>query len=102
MELKDQNFHDEIKKGLVLVDFYATWCGPCKMMHPIIEKIESKYKDVKVIQVDVDRHDDLAHEYGVMSIPTLCFMKDGKIMEKNIGFTQQEELERWIQNYQGE
>jgi len=98
MELKTENFHEEIREGLILVDFYASWCGPCKMMHPVIEKIENKYKDIKVIKVDVDQHEDLAREYGVMSIPTLCFMKDGKIIEKNIGFTPEEELERWIQN----
>lgn len=98
MELKKENFKEEIKDGITLVDFYASWCGPCKMMHPIIEKIESKYKDIKVIKVDVDQHEDLAREYGVMSIPTLCLMKDGEIKEKNIGFTPEEELERWIQS----
>ena len=98
MELKKENFKEEIKDGITLVDFYASWCGPCKMMHPIIEKIESKYKNIKVIKVDVDQHEDLAREYGVMSIPTLCLMKDVEIKEKNIGFTPEEELERWIQS----
>jgi len=100
MELKNQDFHEEIKNGFVLVDFYASWCGPCKMMHPIIKKIEEKHPEIKVIQVDVDLHEDLAREYGVMSIPTLCFMKDGEIKEKNIGFTPEEQLEQWIKDNQ--
>ncbi len=102
MELKNENFKEEIKEGITLVDFYATWCGPCKMMHPIIEKIEKDYSDVKIIKVDVDLHEELAREYGVMSIPTLCLMKNGEIVEKNIGFTPQEELERWLKNHQEE
>lgn len=98
MELKNENFKEEIKEGITLVDFYATWCGPCKMMHPVIDKIEEQYKNIKVIKIDVDSHEDLAHEYGVMSIPTLYLMKDGKPVEKNIGFTQQEKIEDWIKN----
>lgn len=102
MELKKENFKEEIKEGITLVDFYATWCGPCKMMHPIIETVESEHNNIKVIKVDVDQHEDLAREYGVMSIPTLCLMKNGEIVEKNIGFTPQEELERWLKNHQEE
>lgn len=75
--LEKEDFHKEIEKGAVLVDFYATWCGPCKMMEPILEKL-SKEKDIKVIKVDVDQHEDLAREYGVMSIPNLFLFKDGK------------------------
>ena len=102
MELKNENFHEEIKNGVTLVDFYATWCGPCKMMHPIIEKIEKKYPKVKVIKVDVDLHEELSREYGIMSIPTLCFTKNGEIVEKNIGFTSENQLEKWIEKYQSE
>ena len=57
--LEKEDFHKEIEKAAVLVDFYATWCGPCKMMEPILEKL-SKEKDIKVIKVDVDQHEDLA------------------------------------------
>lgn len=102
MELKQENFHEEIRKGLTLVDFYATWCGPCKMMHPIIEEMEKRYDTLKVVKVDVDTHEDLAKEYGVMSIPTLYLMKDGEPVEKNVGFTSQEQLEKWVHNHQSE
>ncbi len=100
MEHKEENFHEEIQKGLVLVDFYATWCGPCKMMHPVIEEIEKQYEDLKVIRIDVDQQEDLAREYKVMSIPTLFLFKDGKEVEKVIGFTPKQKLEEWIEKHQ--
>ena len=70
-ELVNENFNDEIKEGLVLVDFYATWCGPCKMMHPVMDEVASLYSDVKIIKINVDNHGDLSREYAVMSIPTI-------------------------------
>lgn len=97
-ELKEENFQEEIKDGLVLVDFYAVWCGPCKMMHPIIEEISEENPNLKIIKVDVDQHEDLAREYGIMSIPTMILFKNGEIIEKNIGFTPKETLHTWIQN----
>jgi len=97
-ELSNEVFNDEVKNGLVLVDFYATWCGPCKMMHPIIEKISQQYPDLKIIKVDVDKHESVAREYSVMSIPTLILFKDGNMIEKNIGFMPEEQLVKWIQN----
>ena len=96
-ELENENFNEEIKNDLVLVDFYATWCGPCKMMHPVIEKIANDYSNLKIIKIDVDKHDDIARQYGVMSIPTLILFKDSEIVEKNIGFTPQEILTTWIE-----
>lgn len=98
-ELNQENFQEEIKKGLVLVDFYATWCGPCKMMHPIIEEIGNQNPNLKIIKVDVDKHDDLAREYGIMSIPTIALFQNGTIIGKNVGFIAKEQLESWIQNY---
>lgn len=97
MELKNENFKEEIKEGTVLVDFYATWCGPCKMMHPVIDQIEKENENLKVIKIDVDQHEDLAREYGVMSIPTILLMKNGEIKEKNIGFTPKETLTKWLE-----
>lgn len=97
-ELNNENFDEEIKNDLVLVDFYAVWCGPCKMMHPVIEEIVNLHHDVKVIKIDVDKHGDLARKYGVMSIPTLILFKNGQIVEKNIGFTANDILNDWIKN----
>lgn len=99
IEFNQNNFHEEIKEGLVLVDFYATWCGPCKMMHPIIEEIGNQNPNLKIIKVDVDQHDDLTREYGVMSIPTIILFQNGTIVEKNIGFIAKESLENWIKSY---
>lgn len=98
IDLKQENFNEEIKSGLVLVDFYAVWCGPCKMMHPIIDEVSKNNSSLKIIKVDVDQHSDLAREYTVMSIPTLILFKDGKLIEKNIGFTPKEVIENWIKN----
>lgn len=97
-ELSNENFNDEIRNGLVLVDFYAVWCGPCKMMHLVVEELSKQYPDLKIIKVDVDKHEAVAREYGVMSIPTLILFKDGNTVEKNIGFIPKEQLEQWIQN----
>ena len=97
-ELETENFNNEIEKDLVLVDFYATWCGPCKMMHPVIEEISKNNESLKILIVNVDNHDDLAREYMVMSIPTLMLFKDGKLVEKNIGFTPKDVLDKWLDN----
>ncbi len=97
-ELETENFNNEIEKDLVLVDFYATWCGPCKMMHPVIEDISKNNESLKILKVNVDNHDDLAREYMVMSIPTLMLFKDGKLVEKNIGFTPKDVLDKWLDN----
>lgn len=99
IELNNENFNNEINTGLVLVDFYATWCGPCKMMHPIIEEISNNYPDLKIIKVDVDKHEELARNYAIMSIPTIILFKDGKIINKNIGFTSSDMLKDWINMY---
>lgn len=97
IELTNQNFDKEIENGLVLVDFYAVWCGPCKMMHPVIEEL-SNNSDIKIIKVDVDKHEELARKYAVMSIPTLVLFKNGEVIEKNIGFTPKDILESWVEN----
>lgn len=90
--LKDENFDSEIKKGLVLVDFYADWCGPCKALAPILGELES----VDVLKINTEEHTDLAVSFGVMSIPTLILFKDGEQLGKTVGFMNKEELERWI------
>ena len=98
LELNNEDFNEEIKDKLVLVDFYATWCGPCRMMHPIIEE-GAKEENIKVIKVDVDKHDELARNYGIMSIPTIILFQNGNLVEKNIGFIPKEQLLTMIKNY---
>lgn len=96
-ELENNNFNEEIKDGLVLVDFYAVWCGPCKMMHPVIDELANSNPALKIIKVNVDNHNEIARNYGVMSIPTLILFKNGEIINKNVGFTPKDVLESWIQ-----
>ena len=89
---KDSDFKEEISKDLVLVDFYADWCGPCKMMGRVLEQLE----DVNVLKLNVDKFLDIAKEYQVMSIPTLIIFKNGEMLKKNIGFMTLEELKSWL------
>lgn len=94
IHLEKNNFEELIKKeNKVLVDFFATWCGPCKMLSPILEKAEST---IKVIKIDTDEFEDLARKYGVMSIPTLVLLEDGKEIKRNIGFIDKESLENFL------
>ncbi len=90
------NFNEQIKEGVVLVDFFATWCGPCKTQAPVLEELKEDRSDVKVVKIDVDQETEIAREYGVMSIPTLILFKDGKEVAKNVGFMPKELLVQWI------
>lgn len=93
--LEKGNLNDLIKEGTHLVDFYAEWCGPCKMLHPILESIEKK---IDIIKVDIDKFEKLSIEYRIMSVPTMIFFKDGKKEEEVIGFHTEEELLEIINN----
>ena len=84
-----------VKEGYHLVDFYAEWCGPCKMMGPVLESIEDK---IDIIKIDVDKFPDLAQEYRVMSIPDLMIFKDGEKILESVGFQSKEDLEEVISN----
>lgn len=88
----NENFDDLKKDGVVLVDFYADWCGPCKMISPILEDIAKERNDIKIIKVNVEKASELSTTYGVMSIPTMILFKDGKEIKKNIGFLPKEEI----------
>lgn len=86
--LENEDFNELIKNGVSLVDFYAEWCGPCKMLGPVLESIEDK--DLQIIKVDVDKHQELARSYGVMSVPTMFIIKDGDIKQQLVGFLPKE------------
>jgi thioredoxin 1 len=99
MHLTDTNFKKEVlESGLpVLVDFWAKWCGPCKMVAPIVEDLAREYdKKVKVGKVDVDESPETASRYGIMSIPTLMLFKNGKVMEQAVGALSKSELKKRI------
>jgi len=89
----EKEFKELIKEEKILVDFFATWCGPCKMLGPVLEKVESS---LKVIKVDTDLFEDLARVYGVMSIPTLVLLEKGKEVKRNIGFIDKNNLEKFL------
>ena len=97
--LTEATFENEVIKSdiPVLVDFWATWCGPCKMLSPIIAEIADEYEGkVKVAKVNVDEQSALAAKYGIMSIPTLILFKNGEIADKTVGLRSKEQIKEFI------
>ncbi|MBQ8577318.1 MAG: thioredoxin [Clostridia bacterium] len=95
------NFADEIENagGLVLLDFYAVWCGPCKMLSPILDEVAEEYPDVKVCKSDVDEAPDLAAKFSVQSIPTVVLFKDGEMVDGFVGFRAKAEVLAMIEKH---
>ena len=93
INITSENF-EEIKAGgkTVLIDFYADWCGPCKMMSPVIDKIAEEKPEIAVGKVNVDDEPNLAESFGVMSIPTLVVIKNGEVAEKSVGVVPKEKI----------
>ena len=88
----EKDFNELINKDKVLVDFYADWCGPCKMIGPILEEIANENSDLEVVKVNVDNFENIARSYGIMSIPTLIVFEKGKEVNKSIGFVDKDSI----------
>ena len=93
---KIEEFKNLISNDLVLVDFNATWCGPCRQLKPILENFSKKHKEIMVVSVDVDSFPSLAKEYGVMSIPNLKLIKENKVIREKVGYMDSAELEEFV------
>ena len=89
-------FNGFIKEGTVLIDFFATWCGPCKMLSPVIEQVEREHPDLKVAKVDVDEAPEIAMKYGIQAIPTLFLVKEGKVVDKRMCYLNKNQLEGFV------
>ena len=85
-----------IKEGDVLVDFFATWCGPCKMLSPVLEEIAEKFPRIKVVKVDIDRFDALTRAHGIMSVPTIEVYRNGTLVKKEVGSHNLDEIVSWL------
>lgn len=90
-------FEEIVKNGYTLVDFFATWCGPCKMLAPILEELDSEFENVDFVKVDVDEENELAARFGIMSIPAVYMFKDGEVVAKTGGFQPKVQIKSFIE-----
>ena len=85
-QITDTDFKDEIKEGITLVDFWAPWCGPCKMLEPVIEKLSEEYKGkINIVKLNTDENKETPGKYGIQGIPTMILFKDGQIEDRMVG-----------------
>ena len=89
-------YEEAIKEGIVLVDFFATWCGPCKMLSPVLEEVAEENPDINILKIDVDEVSELAVRYGVQAIPTLMLFKNGQRVETRMGYQNKNQLLAFI------
>ncbi|ETT32571.1 thioredoxin [Paenibacillus sp. FSL R7-0204] len=102
VNVSDQSFVNEVEgQGTVVVDFWAPWCGPCKMLAPILEELSTELgDDVKIAKLNVDENPETASRFGVMSIPTLIFFKDGQPVDKVVGLNSKDSLKNIVAKHQ--
>ena len=94
--VNEAEFDEIIKQGITLVDFYADWCGPCKMLSPILEELDSEYSNVRFVKVNCDNDIHLAEKYGIMSIPAIYMFKDGNILANTGGYRPKVDMKKFI------
>lgn len=95
-EILDSEYENVIKEGKVVIDCYAPWCGPCKMISPIIDKLSEEITNTKFYKINVDNAEKITSEYQIMSIPTILIFENGKIKDKVVGFKSKSELEELL------
>ena len=91
-QITDKEFDEAIKTGKVLVDFYAEWCGPCKMLSPVVDELSEELNDVTFYKLNVDESDEVVRKYNVMSIPTLLVFENGELKNTSVGFKNKDEI----------
>lgn len=96
IEIKENEFNEKIKEGKVLVDCYAPWCGPCRMLSPVIDEIASEDETTNFYKLNVDDAENISKEYGIMSIPTILIFENGELKEKSVGFASKEEIKELL------
>lgn len=94
----NDNFQEVVAEGTVILDFYADWCAPCRMIGPVLEQISEEQKDIKVVKVNVDNNIELANQFGVRGIPALFVLKNGKTVAQRAGFMPKDALVDWVKN----
>ncbi len=87
-----EELNEILKSGDVLVDFFATWCGPCRMVAPVLEELDREGAPFQIVKIDTDEATELAMEYGIQSIPTLLFFSEGKLINKRLGFARKDQI----------
>lgn len=99
--ITDATFSAETDNGLVLIDFWATWCGPCRMQAPILDQLTEEYEgdELKIVKLDVDENQETPQSFGIMSIPTLLLKKDGEVVEKVVGVQTKDQLKALVANH---
>lgn len=97
--ISGNEFDATIHSGVVLVDFFANWCGPCKMLAPVLDEVASEMQSATIVKVDIDQDPDLASRYGVQSIPNLIVFKDGKAVDQIVGFVPKNEIIKVLQTH---
>ncbi|APU70919.1 thioredoxin [Companilactobacillus crustorum] len=98
-EVTDKEFAEETKDGVVLVDFWATWCGPCRMQSPVIEELSEEDDSVKFLKMDVDANPNTPKDFGIMAIPTLLVKKNDEVVETLTGFHSKAQLAKILDGY---
>lgn len=99
VKLNGDNFEKEVlqAEGKVLVDFFATWCGPCKMMGPVVDNLAEEVKNAKICKLDIDESQQIAGQYGVMSVPTFMVFESGQVVNKSMGVMPKESLVKLLE-----